>query len=90
MHALGHQLFAGTAFAKNEDGILVQSNFLNDLVNTLHPLRQADQATEARARPQLLPEYLVFLLQLDGACGSFQPRTQFLNAKRLRYIVDRP
>src|SRR6267154_1850194 len=57
-------------------------------VNALHALGDADQPAEAGTGAQLFAQQLIFLLQLDGACGALQARTQLLNAKRFRYIVD--
>src|SRR6267378_6540197 len=89
MHALGHQFLTGAAFAENKNGIFVEADLLDDFVNALHTLGDADQPAEAGPGAQLFAQELIFLLQLDGTSRPLQPRTQLLNAKRFRYIVHR-
>ncbi len=89
MHAPGHQFLAGAALPQNQNRILMQAHFLDDFINALHALGDADQAAEARPGAQLFSQQLIFLLQLHGPGGAFQARAQLLDAERLGDIVDR-
>jgi hypothetical protein len=74
---------------QNQNRVLVLAHLLNRFVDPLHSLGQTDEASEARPRAQLLPQQLIFLLQLDGPRSSLQPRAQLFDAKRFRDVVDR-
>src|ERR1700730_1050426 len=90
MYAFGHSLLPRAALAQDENGIFMQADLLNDLIDALHALGNADETAEAWARAQLLAQQMIFLLQLDSARRALQTGAQFLNPKRFGYIIHGP
>jgi hypothetical protein len=88
MNAARDQLFAGATFAQNQDGILMLADLFHNLVDALHLHGNADEPAEARPGAQLLAQQCVFLLELHGACDTFEPGTQFFDAEGFGDVVD--
>jgi hypothetical protein len=88
MNAARHELFSRSTFPEDQNGVLMLAHFFDHLVDALHFHRYADQPAETWARPQLLAEQPVLLLQFDSPGHAFEAGAQLFNAERFCHVVD--
>ena len=89
MNRARHQFLARAALSQDQDRIIMLRHFLDQLVDALHPRRDADESAETRPAVQLLAQQAVFLVDFDGMHQAIQLGAQFLDVKRLGDVVGR-
>src|SRR5579872_149765 len=87
MNRASHEFFACTAFTKDQHGILMLADLLDQLIHALHLGGDADQLAVTRSSSKLFAENAILLIELLLPDQPLDLAAQFVDMERLRHIV---